>query len=232
VEPQTPRLARPEIPPSTIERARSLVAQTFSRWWPPHDWPLRNWLLAAGIVATSCLGVGYLVLERSAPGPPIETTLPLATPTAATSTLVPAELVVHAAGAVVQPGLRVVATGARVADVVSAAGGLTMDADLDRVNLAALVSDAQRIYVPRVGEAVPATVDPGAGSGGSEAEPVDINSADAAALESLPGVGPATAGAIIDWRSEAGRFNSVEDLLEVPGIGPAKLEQLRDRVTV
>lgn len=153
---------------------------------------------------------------------------------------------VHAAGAVAQPGVQELPDGARVADLIAAAGGLTADADPDRINLAAPVRDGERVYVPRRGEAAapdvvagsgPGTAGPGASDGRVGAEPsppelVDINRADAEALDKLPGIGPTTAEAIIGHRSQNGSFRSVEDLQEVPGIGPAKLAQLRDLVRV
>jgi competence protein ComEA len=167
----------------------------------------------------------------------------------------PARIVVHAAGAVARPGVHDVAAGARVADLVAAAGGLTDDADPDRINLAAPLRDGERVYVPRRGEAVAPDVVAGAGDapagpaadgrgggGGGGAEGgsggagpparVDLNTADAAALEALPGIGPATAAAIIGHRAEHGPFASVDELQEVTGIGPAKLEQLRELVRV
>lgn len=161
----------------------------------------------------------------------------------------PPRIQVHAAGAVAFPGVHELPDGARVADLIAAAGGLAVDADPDRINLAAPVRDGERVYVPRSGEAaapdVVAGSDPGTaggtgplapdGRGGAERSPaalVDINRADAAALDALPGIGPTTAEAIIRYRSENGSFRSVDDLQEVPGIGPAKLAQLRDRVRV
>ena len=168
---------------------------------------------------------------------PAELVLPMATPelvsvpAIVTTTEPPADLVVHAAGSVRMPGLFVLPAGSRVDDVIAAAGGVLAGADLDRVNLASPVRDGMRVFVPLVGEAVPGVV---AGESATEAQegPVDINTADAARLESLPGVGPATAAAIIDHRSRTGAFRSVEDLLEVRGIGESKLEQLRSFVTV
>ncbi len=126
------------------------------------------------------------------------------------------------------------ADGARVVDAIDAAGGLTPEADGARINLAALVHDGERIYVPRVGEVVPAVVGgapAGPGIDGA-AGPVNLNEADEAALDALPGIGPATAAAIIRHRTEIGRFTSVDQLLDVRGIGEAKLEQLRPLVTV
>jgi competence protein ComEA len=150
-----------------------------------------------------------------------------------------AEVVVHVAGAVARPGVLRVPAGGRVIDAVDAAGGLTLDADAARVNLAAKLSDGQRVFVPRAGEAPPAEVGSAAagasGSGGSSGDsgaPVDLNTADARELESLPGVGPATAAAIIEHRTQRGPFRSVDDLRSVRGIGDAKFAQLRSRITV
>jgi competence protein ComEA len=158
---------------------------------------------------------------------------------------------VHAAGQVVAPGVYSLPAGARVADLITAAGGLGPGADANSLNLAARVVDGTRVYVPRTGEQVPAGAGPegsgsGAGADGSAAGgaggagppgagtsgPVNLNSATAAQLDSLPGVGPATAAAILTYRTRHGRFKSVTELLEVPGIGPAKLEALRPHVTV
>ena len=152
----------------------------------------------------------------------------------------------HAAGQVAAPGVYSVPAGARVADLVTAAGGLLPEADVDRLNLAARVVDGTRVYIPRKGESPPAEAaagDPGRGPGrpgaaggaegrGAAAGPVDLNTATAAQLDTLPGVGPATAAAILTYRARHGRFKSVTELLEVPGIGPAKLEAIRPLVVV
>jgi competence protein ComEA len=153
------------------------------------------------------------------------------------------ELVVHVVGAVVAPGVQRLPAGSRVVDAVDAAGGAAPDADLGRVNLASPLSDGQQVYVLRVGE-VPPVPAPSTGSGGpggtvgsgagdtAASEPINVNTAPAAELEELPGVGPTTAQAIIDHREQHGPFTSVDDLLDVRGIGEAKLEQIRDRATV
>jgi len=152
----------------------------------------------------------------------------------------------HAAGQVAVPGVYSVPAGARVADLVIAAGGLLPEADLDRLNLAARVVDGTRVYIPRKGEPPPGDPvagDPGAGvgatggapggeAGGAPAGAIDLNTATAAQLDTLPGVGPATAAAILTYRTRHGRFKSVTELLEVPGIGPAKLEAIRPLVVV
>jgi competence protein ComEA len=146
--------------------------------------------------------------------------------------------IVHVAGAVVSPGLYRLGGDARVADAIDAAGGPAGDADLDAVNLAAKVADGERVYVARRGEVPPAEVAAGSGGGaggtggGATAGPVDLNTATADQLETLPGVGPATADAILSYRKEKGRFRSVDELLEVRGIGEAKLSAIRPKVRI
>lgn len=158
--------------------------------------------------------------------------------TAAAPNDAPAEVVVHVAGAVAAPGVQRLPAGARVVDAVDAAGGAAGDADLARLNLAAPLADGQQIYVLRVGEEPPALPAPvgaagtGAAGDGAPVTLVDVNTASAEQLDTLPGVGPATAAAIIAHRDQNGRFSSVEQLIEVRGIGDAKLAQLRDLVTV
>ncbi|HEX6418951.1 MAG TPA: ComEA family DNA-binding protein [Acidimicrobiales bacterium] len=139
------------------------------------------------------------------------------------------EVVVHVVGAVAEPGVQHLPAGSRVADAVAAAGGASPDADLARINLAAVATDGQQIYVLRVGEPAPP---PPAGGQAVGDGPVDVNTATAAQLEELPGVGPATAEAIIAHRDRHGPFASVDDLIDVRGIGEAKLAQIRERATV
>ncbi len=158
------------------------------------------------------------------------------------TTVADAGLVVHVVGAVASPGVVTLGAGSRVVDAVTAAGGLRPDADPDRVNLAAPLEDGQRVVVPVVGQEPPTVVGSGgtggssAGDGsssaGSQSAPIDLNSATAQDLETLPGVGPATSSAIISHREKEGPFRSVDDLLDVRGIGEAKLDALRDLVSV
>jgi competence protein ComEA len=125
--------------------------------------------------------------------------------------------------------------GGRVADVLDAAGGPAPDADVDQLNLAAKVADGERVYVPRRGEAPPpvAGAGPGAaGAAGAPAAAVDLNTATLDQLETLPGVGPSIGQAILDYRREHGRFKRVEELVEVRGIGEARLAALRAKVRV
>jgi competence protein ComEA len=139
------------------------------------------------------------------------------------------ELFVHVSGAVREPGLYVLPAGARVVDAIAAAGGFADDAARDAVNLARPIDDGEQLPVPRQGEAAPPTAAP---PGQAPDGRVDINTADATLLETLPRIGPALAERIISWRDDNGGFTSVEDLLAVPGIGDTMLEALRDLVTV
>lgn len=157
--------------------------------------------------------------------------LPAPPATVASTTTAPGLLVVHVAGAVARPGLYRLPSGSRVADAVETAGGPVPGADSDRLNLAGRLADGQRVAVPRRGEPLPP--DPTAGPGAeAEAQPVDLNTAGQAELESLPGVGPATARAILEERARRGGFRSPRDLLRVPGIGERRFAELRDRVRV
>jgi competence protein ComEA len=200
--------------------------------------------LAVGLLVVVGAGVAGYALLRTPPAPAAELGLPFAggagagagapTSVAVTTSTVPSTVVVHAAGGVVVPGLHSVPTGSRVADVLAAAGGPAGDADLDRVNLAAPVVDGERVWFPRVGEAAPPTPVAGTPPSGAvePAGPVDLNSATADQLDALPGIGPSIAAAIVEHRERNGPFGAVDELLDVPGIGDAKLAQLRDLVTV
>lgn len=138
-------------------------------------------------------------------------------------------VVVHVVGQVAEPGLVRLPSGARLSDAVAAAGGATPEADLAAVNLARVVTDGEQVVVPAPGEVVPEAT---AAGGPATAAPtlVDLNTADAAALDGLPGVGPVLAERIVQWRADHGRFTTVEELTEVRGIGPALLADLRDLV--
>lgn len=143
----------------------------------------------------------------------------------------PGVLYVQVVGQVVRPGLYELREGDRVMDAVAAAGGLTPSADPAGINLARVVADGEQLIVPAVGEAPPAA---GSAAGGTAAPgaKVNINTADAAALETLPRVGPAMAQRIIAWRTKNGRFRSIQDLRSVSGIGDATFSQLEPLVTV
>jgi competence protein ComEA len=159
----------------------------------------------------------------------------------ASTTTVPTEVVVHVAGAVAEPGVVELRPDARVIDAVEAVGGARPEADLDRLNLAAKLVDGQRVLVQRVGDP-PAPPDP-AGTEPDDAAtpgdassapgaPIDLNTATTAQLEELPGIGPVLAQAIIDERTRRGGFDSVNELLDVSGIGDARFADIEALVTV
>ena len=141
-----------------------------------------------------------------------------------------ATVVVHVAGAVATPGVLLMPATARVIDAVEGAGGATAEADLDRLNLAAKLVDGQRILVMTVAAA--AIADPGGATAVDPAALIDLNAATVAQLETLPGIGPTLAGAIVAERDRRGGFRSVNELREVRGIGDARFADVRDRVTV
>ena len=146
-------------------------------------------------------------------------------------------LVVDVVGEVRRPGLYRLRDGARIADAVRRAGGASRKADLAALNLAAPLVDGIQILVPSRGPPAPApaagagTGATGAGGVGAPAVPVSLSSATVEDLDQLPGIGPITAQKIVDFRAEHGPFASVDDLDAVPGIGPTRIEQLRDLVT-
>ena len=144
-------------------------------------------------------------------------------PSTAVETLTNVMVTVHVSGAVVQPGVVVVSGRGRVADALAAAGGATADADLASLNLAATLRDGDLITVPSIAARAGASQQP-------EVVGVDINRSSASELERLPGVGPVLAQRIVDYRDDFGPFTVVEDLLDVPGIGEAKLAGMRDDI--
>lgn len=176
---------------------------------------VRHAVLAALTVVV--LVAGVLALQSRSPEP-----VAVELPAVGTSEAPAADLVVSVVGAVTEPGLLTLAPGSRVHDALLAMEPLP-DADLLALNLAQKLTDGQQLVVPVVGESHPGDV---TGSG------ISLNSASASELTALPGIGPATAAAIVAHRESAGGFGAVEDLLQVKGIGPAKLEGLRDQVTL
>jgi competence protein ComEA len=180
----------------------------------------------AGVALTLVLaGLGIAVFVTAVT--PHGTTTVLTPDDEGTAEPVAPVIYVHVLGQVATPGLYELPDGARAVDAVAAAGGFTEKADAAGINLARFVSDGEQIVVPAIGEAAPSAA-PGLDADGR----VNLNTADAAALDTLPGVGPATAAKILAWRDEHGRFESVDDLLDVGGIGEAKLDAIRDLVTV
>jgi competence protein ComEA len=217
--------------------ARSIAER--ARGWL--DWFGIGRLIAAAVATVIvCGGAVWLV---HTPPPATEASLPRATTTSvevvvpgsavAPASSPPSEVMVHVAGAVVEPGVYALGADARVHDAILAAGGPTETADWNALNLAASIADGVRVYVPTVGEVVPPslTAPPEDPAAPAATGPIDVNVAGAEELDALPGVGPATAAAIVTERERNGPFVDVDDLDRVPGIGPAKLEALRDLVT-
>lgn len=209
-------------------------------------------LVVVALVVVVLGGRAVLAGRRSVPEPLPPPSPSLAAPLAPTSSPPvtvsrAARVAVHVVGQVRHPGVVELPAGARVQQALAAAGGALRTADLARVNLARFVVDGEQVVVPRPGEAAAQMVGPGApvagltgagaggaGAGGADAAiaPVDLNAAGAADLDALPGVGPVLAQRILDWRSQHGRFSSVDELGEVSGIGEAVLGRLRPLVRV
>ncbi|MBX3100067.1 MAG: ComEA family DNA-binding protein [Salinibacterium sp.] len=188
------------------------------------DFPLSPRAKAGGVVVLVLVGLGCAVVV-SALGDhgTVTPVLPVSTASAAGGS--GTAIYVHILGAVARPGLYELRDGDRAVDAVAAAGGFLEDADQAQLNLARFVVDGEQIVVPVVGE-VPTTA-PGTTSNGL----VNLNTADAATLDTLPRVGPAMAARIIEWREANGPFVVIEDLLGITGIGDKTFEGLRDLVT-
>lgn len=181
----------------------------------------RALLLFAGLLL-GLLAAGLIELVKAKPrGTPIEL-LPLPTQ---------APLRVYVSGAVFQPGLYLLAPGSIVQDALDCAGGPLPEAILEPHNLAAPVLDGQEIHIGTVSEDTP-TPPPLRSTLQTPSKKININTADALELESLPGIGPSLAAKIIEYRQKNGPFNSLEDLLLVSGIGPSKLSQIEDLIIV
>jgi len=242
-------------PPSRAQRRREEPAWSPTAWELLREgrWALApsaaagGLVVVAGVVVLLVLGLGGGGGAVATPSPgvavplrgsasPVETSAP--TPSA------PAEVVVDVTGQVARPGLVRLGAGARVDDALRAAGGPLDGADLRRVNLARVLVDGEQLVVPAPGEAVPeppaaasaAPAAPAAAAGGTGA-PVaggsaapggrlDLNTATAADLDALPGVGPVLAQRILDRRAAQGPYTSVDELAEVQGIGPTTLARL------
>lgn len=219
--------------------------------------PGRSGGIALAVVAAIAVLVTVFMVIRDTPEPVVSAKLP---PVEMVSSEVPrpsgnqipqpdVPAVVSVVGLVHQPGLVTLAPGSRIADAVSAAGGALDGADLIGLNLAGRLADGQQIVV---GLAAPAGQPAALGSsvtsgssvastpsgpseataGSSPSAPVDLNTATVEQLDALPGVGPVTAAAIVAWRAAHGKFSKVDELGDVDGIGPARLERLRNLVTV
>lgn len=155
------------------------------------------------------------------------------------------EIIVHITGAVKKNGIVKLKDGARIYDAIEMAGGSTDDADLSKINLAYVLEDGQKVYIPKIGEINQENAEEeyitfeygnnkniiqDYNKGGNEK--VNINTADQTELETLPGIGTATAEKIIDYRNKNGKFSSIEDIQNVKGIGNAKYENIKESICV
>ena len=165
----------------------------------------------AVVVLAALIGVWFSSSQAPSPDEPEASSMEV---------FAPSTFLVHVAGAVKDPGLYELESGARVSDAVEMAGGFAESALQSSVNLARLIADGEQIVVLDTSQL---TADSGY---------VSLNSASAAKLEELPGIGPSTAKKIIDYRQKIGSFSSVEQIIEVPGVGKKLLEQVRDQLTL
>ncbi|MDI9636939.1 ComEA family DNA-binding protein [Kamptonema cortianum] len=172
----------------------------------------------AGIGALLLVSVGYWGAQGSKEPTPVDIRQTETTPLSEHVQSTEGKILIHISGAVRQPGVVSLPVGARVLDAIQAAGGFDAGADQSRLNLAAVLTDGAKLDVPQQGSAESETVTPGG--------PVSINSASQTELESLPGIGPTLATRIIEYRTVNGGFRSIEDLMQVKGIG----QKLYDRI--
>jgi len=190
----------------------------------------RAYAILCAVVGLFAGGViGYFSPHPQSSASTIVVSTPLPDPTSP-PTSTPGPIRVHVSGAVRQPDVYELPAGCIVKDAVGAAGGPTESADLDGVNLAVELRDQQQVYVPRQGEAAP--MSPASAGVDAASGPVNINTATAAELETLPGIGPKTADTIVEYREANGPFETIEDIMDVPGIGEGTFEKIKDRITV
>jgi competence protein ComEA len=192
--------------------------------------------IGLSLVLAAVLGAALLFVRRPSSEPIEILPPPTPAPTAAPSaTPTPGPLRIDVAGAVVSPGVYTLPRGSLVTDALAAAGGPAANADLDRINKAMPLQDTMQVYVPRVGQSIPAVINPPTPSAPTRpgqtaglSKPVNLNTASLDELDTLPGVGPATAQQVVEGRP----YGAIEDLLRVKGIGQATFDKLKDLVTV
>jgi len=141
-------------------------------------------------------------------------------------------VIVHITGAVPRPGVYALPQGARVQDAISASGGFLAEAEKSQINLAALLEDGEKLDIPFMEGASPVLATPGATVVAVTTELININTASVAELDTLPSIGPTLAQRIIDYREQNGPFISIEDIIDVPGIGAGNFERFKDMITV
>lgn len=180
-----------------------------------------TYILLVLFIGAASAGIALLVDDRRSGSPGVEILLPTVTPTP--------QLAVHVSGAVASPGVFNMKQGDRLVDVIAAAGGATSGARLSCVNLALKVRDEAHFHVPGPEEPCEPSSAEAAAQGTSG---IDLNTASMEHLKSLPGIGEVKAQAIVDYRDKVGPFRSIEQVMEVKGIGPATHEAIRDLVYV
>jgi competence protein ComEA len=169
----------------------------------------------------------------------VATRIPAGTPVALNPPPTKIPIEIHVVGAVLRPGVYLFPEGSRVQDAITTAGGLTSDAEIGGMNLAAKLEDGQQLEIPASAGSAPSVapttafrIIPSSATATPSGDLININSASLDQLESLPGIGPTTAQNIIDYRTEHGPFAHIEDILNVAGIGPATFDSIKDLITV
>lgn len=150
------------------------------------------------------------------------------------------QIIIHITGCIKNQGIIEIKEGARIADAIEAAGGITEDADIEKVNLAYIVKDSQKIYIPSIydkDDTEYISIESGNNvviedKKKGEKNMVNINSATQTELEQLPGIGPSTALKIINYREKNGKFKTIEEIKEIPGIGDSKFNNIKDNIEV
>nr|MBC7246120.1 ComEA family DNA-binding protein [Chloroflexota bacterium] len=194
--------------------------------------------LFLSLIFSSALGAMLLFIKKPVPAPIVIHPIPPPAAQPRVPTATPEPIQVYVSGAVAHPGVYVIPWDSRVQQAISAAGGATANADLARINLAQRVYDEQQIYVPALDElATPVlpTVVPRTTGSEMSAIPgrkININAASASELEILPGIGPALAQRIVDYRQSAGPFQHLEDIKKVKGIGDGIFAQIKELITI
>lgn len=246
-EPDDLRSRRPRLSPRVVVGVITVFAAVFLAIWAPWS-PEPEAIEVAADPATADQAAPDSVTAQT-PAVSLPTQPPVGAPGAAAETPTAgtaAKIMVNVVGHVKDPGVHEVPEGSRVIDVIEAAGGATQKADLTRLNLARVVGDEEYLAVLATGEEPPEvmapstggastpTPDPTGGEAGGQGSGgvLDLNTASATELETLPGVGPVMAGRIVDWREQNDGFRSVDELREVSGIGPKVFAQLQPLVTV
>jgi competence protein ComEA len=190
------------------------------------------------LLSLLAIAVSHIWIPYGLRSPPASLTIATPQPTATpVPTATPGPLRVYVSGAVARPDVYELPRGGIVKDAVEAAGGFAADADRERINLAQSLYDGQQVYLPHLGEAKPpvaspagspAAATPAVAAGGK----VNINTATAQELEALPGIGPALAGRIVEYRTAHGPFRGIEEIKNVSGIGEKVFEEIKDLIEV